>query len=329
MIFYNIQELLLMVAAAIIIDWIIGDPKYPTHPVIYIGRWVKAIEGRLYKNNRSYSKRSLFIRGVLLTVSIVLLSYGIMMAIVSVFHWVHPWLGYAVSTWFISTTIAVKGLKEAALLVYYPLLHGDLQQARTYIGYIVSRDKEVMEEPEITRAAVETVAENIVDAVVSPLFFALLGGAPLAMAYRAANTLDSMVGYRNERYQYFGKCSARLDDVLNYIPARLTGCLLVITAFLLPACNAGRAASAIWQFASKHPSPNSGIPESAVAGALGIQLGGRNRYFGVWETRAAMGWPQTELSAIHIKKSVIMLYSVSILIWLGVMLTWLALRMTK
>lgn len=329
MILYSLQEICLMIAAAIVIDWIIGDPKYPTHPVIYIGRLTKALEARLYNKSRTYSERSLLARGALLTAAVLLLSGALMLAIVCFSDWLHPWLGYAVSTWFISTTIAVKGLKDAAMLVYYPLSVGDLAQARTYIGYIVSRDQEVMGEPEITRAAVETVSENIVDAFISPLFWALIGGAPMAMGYRAANTLDSMVGYRNERYEYFGKCSARLDDVLNYIPARVTGWLIVAVAFVLPFCSARQAAAAIARFASKHPSPNSGIPEAAVAGALGVQLGGRNRYFGKWEARAVMGWEREKLTAKHIKKSVIILYSVSILIWLGVMLAWLTSSVIK
>jgi len=329
MIFYSVHELLLIIAAAIVIDWIVGDPKYPTHPVIYIGRLVKGIEQLIYKQDITYSSRNLLLRGVLLTTTVLLLSFIVMFSLITLCQLIHPWLGYAVSTWFISTTIAIKGLKDAAMLVYIPLQQGNLEEARKYISYIVSRDKEVMDEAAITRAAVETVSENIVDAVVAPLFWALLGGASLAMVYRATNTLDSMVGYRNERYLYFGKCSARLDDVLNYIPARLTGLLLALTSIILPTYSFKQCIAAMRQFAHKHPSPNSGIPESAVAGAMGVQLGGRNRYFGVWETRAVMGWEHQKLTSKHIKKSVIMLYSVSILIWLGVMLMWLTLNVIK
>lgn len=336
MIFYSLQEICLIIATAIMIDWIVGDPKWITHPVILIGRWIKKVELLLYpdhkksvSSNQPYSKRGLIYRGSLLSMSTLLISTGIMLALMAFSGWIHPWLGYAVNTWFISTTIAVKGLKDAAMLVYNPLVQGNLTDARTYIGYIVSRDQEVMGESEITRAAVETVSENIVDAFISPIFWALIGAAPLAMCYRAANTLDSMVGYRNEKYEYFGKCSAIIDDILNYVPARITGICIALVCWMIPSCSAGRALKAMYTFAKRHPSPNSGIPESAVAGALGIQLGGRNRYFGVWQERAIMGWEMNPLRAIHIKKSVFILYSVSILVWVGVMMAWLMLNAIK
>ncbi len=175
------------------------------------------------------------------------------------------------------------------MLVYVPLVEGRLDEARKYVGYIVGRDTAMLDEREASRAAVETVAENTVDALVSPLLFALIGGAPLAMLYRAANTLDSMVGYRNEKYIWFGWCSARTDDVLNYIPARLTGVMLTISALFFRHMKARQAVRAIFAFAHLHPSPNSGIPESAVAGALGIELGGTNVYFGVAERAGKNG----------------------------------------
>src|SRR5690606_11356227 len=140
-------------------------------------------------------------------------SFAVVWGCCQALAWVHPWLGYAAHTWLIATTIAVKGLKDAAMLVYKPLAEGDLSDARKYVGYIVGRDTDELSEAEVSRAAVETVAENTVDAFVSPIVFALLGGAPLAMLYRATNTLDSMVGYKNEKYLYFGWASARLDDV--------------------------------------------------------------------------------------------------------------------
>jgi adenosylcobinamide-phosphate synthase len=182
------------------------------------------------------------------------------------------------------------------------------------VGYIVGRTTSELEEPEITRATVETVAENMVDAVVSPLFFALLGGAPLAMLYRAANTLDSMVGYRSDKYIYFGWASARWDDVMNWLPARLTGCLLVAAAVCRRGCSGLRAARSIRQFARLHPSPNSGIPESAVAGALGIELGGVNVYHGRTSERARMGWALRERGKADIIRTVELLYTVSFLI---------------
>ncbi|WP_424765646.1 adenosylcobinamide-phosphate synthase CbiB [Paenibacillus sp. sgz302251] len=326
MILYSFQELLLLAAAAIIIDWIVGDPKWPTHPVIWIGRLIRLIESLLAPERRKKQQAIARLLGAALTAVTLAASYGVMWLAVWAADAVHVWLGYTVSAWFISTTIAVKGLKEAAMLVYHPLIKGNLEDARKYAGYIVGRDTATLDAREASRAAVETVAENTVDALVSPLLFALVGGAPLAMLYRAANTLDSMVGYRNDKYIYFGWCSARLDDLLNYIPARLTGLMLTIIAFLSPGMKADLAIRAMITFAHRHPSPNSGIPESAVAGALGIELGGINSYFGVRSERARMGWPLRNLEPYDIILTVRLLYGVSIILFVGVLVTWLLVR---
>ncbi|WP_409344777.1 adenosylcobinamide-phosphate synthase CbiB [Paenibacillus sp. MBLB4367] len=322
MLLFGWNEIVWMTAAAIAIDWLVGDPRWPTHPVIWIGRLIKWLEKRLRRSSSDEADMPPSVlrrKGVVLTATTVIGSGAAMWLLVWLGTLLHPWAGYAINTWFISTTIAIKGLKDAAYLVYRPLKENRLEEARKYVGYIVGRDTEKLDEPEITRAAVETVAENIVDAVVSPLCFALLGGAPLAMAYRAANTLDSMVGYKNDKYRYFGWCSARLDDVLNWLPARLTGVLLTVTAFFAPRLSSGRAWRAVRTFARQHPSPNSGIPESAVAGALGIELGGLNVYGGVVSDRARMGWPLTQLNRGHIVMTVRLLYGVSFLFMGGLL----------
>ncbi|KQO04326.1 adenosylcobinamide-phosphate synthase CbiB [Paenibacillus sp. Leaf72] len=323
MIFYSLPDMLWLIAAAIVVDWIVGDPKWPTHPVIWIGRFIAWLEQRLRRSDKKESSKRLKLKGVLLMLITLAVSYGVMWGIVAAASLIHSWLGYAVTIWFISTTIAVKGLKQAAMLVYTPLAAGNLEEARKYVGYIVGRDTDKLGESEAARAAVETVAENTVDALVSPIFFALIGGAPLAMLYRATNTLDSMVGYRNDKYIDFGWCSARTDDVLNYIPARLTGALLAFSAWLLPGMSAGRSVAAIRKFAHRHPSPNSGIPESAVAGALGIELGGLNYYFGEPSERARMGEPLRPLSARDIIFTTRLLYLVSLLLVVGVLALWL------
>ncbi|RJX40678.1 cobalamin biosynthesis protein CobD [Paenibacillus pinisoli] len=325
MIFYNMQELLLLAMAAVVIDWVIGDPKWPTHPVIWIGRLIKALERMLYPKDPSDSTLEAKLRGCLLTLITIAVSCGVMTLIIWAADAIHVWAGYAVSAWFISTTLAVKGLKDAAMLVYAPLTQGNLDDARRYVGYIVGRDTDRLSGPEAARATVETVAENTVDAFLSPLLFALIGGAPLAMLYRSANTLDSMVGYRNDKYISFGWCSARLDDVLNYIPARLTGLLMVAAAALLPGMKPRKSWKSIRAFASLHPSPNSGIPESAVAGAIGIQLGGINRYFGIASERARMGWKTRELEPRDIRTSIHILYAVSALALAGMGVAWLCL----
>lgn len=318
MVFYSLQETIWMVLAAIVVDWIIGDPVRGTHPVLLIGKLISWLEKRLRQKEQTDRQQVrpvvLIGKGVLLVVSVCGLSFGIMWLIGSIAFWIHPWLGYAVQIWFISTTLAIKGLKDSALLVYRPLQSGKLGEARKYVGYIVGRKTDELDEKEVTRAAVETVAENIVDAVISPLFYAFLGGAPFAILYRAANTLDSMVGYKNERYLYFGRASARWDDVLNWIPARLTGCCIVIVSLIYPFASAKKSVLSTLTFAHLHPSPNSGIPESAVAGALGIQLGGVNDYGGKVSERARMGWPLRQMRPRDILDTVRLLYGVSYLL---------------
>lgn len=304
-----------MLLAAIVIDWCIGDPRWPTHPVIRIGQWIRWMESKLHPAGSSGTSASQQrLRGVVLTVSTLAAAFAAVWLIQWVANAIHPWLGYAVNTWFISTTIAVKGLKDAAMKVYVPLSQGRMDEARTFTGYIVGRDTTKLDESELTRATVETVAENTVDAVVSPLVYAFAGAAPLAMLYRAANTLDSMVGYKNDTYLNFGWASARWDDVMNWIPARLTGVMLITIAAVGKGYSAARAAKAIIRFARLHPSPNSGIPESAVAGALGIELGGVNVYHGRTSERARMGWPLRERRMDDIVQTVRLLYGVSILI---------------
>ena len=177
---------------------------------------------------------------------------------------------------------------------------------------LLARLAQELGEREITRATVETMAENIVDGIISPLFFAWIGGVPLAFLYRAVNTMDSMVGYRNERYGDFGMAAARTDDVFNYIPARITGILIVLAAFILR-FDAMGAARAIWRDAAKHPSPNSGISEAGVAGALGVQLGGLNYYGGIASCRATMGESLEELNSAHIPRTASMVYMVTLL----------------
>jgi adenosylcobinamide-phosphate synthase len=307
---FSLPETMAMALAAVVVDWLVGDPAKLPHPVVGIGRWIAFVDRKLRSGD--LSPRALRWRGIVLLLSTLALAYALTALLVAAARWVHPYLGYAVGTWLISTTLAVKGLKDAAMQVYRPLAAGNLPDARTYTGYIVGRDTSGLGEDELTRAVVETVAENTVDAFVSPLLFAVLGGAPLAMLYRAANTLDSMVGYKNDKYVHFGWASARWDDVLNYVPARITGALIALVALLHPRLSGRRAARAISQFARLHPSPNSGIPESAVAGALGIELGGRNVYFGVASERARLGWPLRERRRDDIKAAVQVLIGVSI-----------------
>jgi len=300
----------LILAAAYLIDRVVGDPRGLPHPVVIIGWWISRLERVI----RAVVKREehLKIAGILFPLLIVTGSYAAVWLIVGAAAWVHPVLAWLLSAWLISTTIAAKGLADAGLEIAGQLAKGDFSQARRSLSMVVGRDTEYLDESEICRGAVETVAENIVDAIVSPLIYAAIGGAPLAMAYRAANTLDSMVGYKNEKYANLGWASARFDDVLNYIPARFTALLLVIGS-RLQRLDWRQCWTIIRRDAHLHPSPNSGLPEAGVAGALGVQLGGLNFYQGIPSDRARMGDARRPLDAGDIQSAVRLMYLVSLL----------------
>ena len=274
------------ITLAYLLDRIIGDPKNLPHPVIYIGKCISILE----KAIRSLIKREkkLKIAGLLFPIFIVGGTYVVTYMLVQITQIIHPLLATILEIVLIATTIASKGLADAALEIYQYLKQQQIKKARKALSMIVGRDTEHLDEEEISRGTIETVAENIVDAIISPLFYAFIGGAPLAMAYRAANTLDSMVGYKNDQYQHLGWASARFDDVLNYIPARLTAFLIMIASVIMK-LQWRKLIKIVIRDAKKHPSPNSGYPESAVAAVLGIQLGGTNYYQGVISKRAKMG----------------------------------------
>lgn len=300
----------LYVFAAYLVDLAVGDPKWIPHPVVLIGKVIERMEYLM--RYAAKSPFSLKAAGVLTAVIVAGGSWFLTFLLIRWSYKVNFWSGSLLSVWLISTTLAARGLAGAAGEIFMLLRDGNLDEARRRVGMIVGRDTASMGSKGVTRATVETVAENIVDGVVAPMFYAFIGGAPLAMAYRAVNTLDSMLGYKNERYIYFGMASARLDDLANYIPARLTGLLLLGAAFLLK-MSPKRALAAILRDAPGHPSPNSGIPESAVAGALGVRLGGLNYYGGRASFRAYMGEDCVPLEPFHIVQTIRLMYVASAL----------------
>lgn len=315
----------MFVLTAFLLDLLVGDPRWIPHPVVLIGKAIEILE-RLSRRI-SQNAAALKITGVFTAAAIVAGSWGLTWLLVRwVFNFNH-WAGAVLSVWLISTTIAARGLAGAAGEIYVLLQSGNLAEARRKVGMIVGRDTGSMEPGCVIRASVETVAENIVDGVVAPLFYAFIGGAPLAMAYRAVNTLDSMLGYKNERHINFGMASARLDDIANYIPARLTGLFLLAAVWLFRMDVKG-SLGAILRDASGHPSPNSGITEAAVAGALGVRLGGLNYYNGRSSFRAYMGKDLTPLAPGHIKQTVRLMYlSSSIAVLTGVLITYFLKRL--
>lgn len=308
---------MVLIILAIAIDLIVGDPRTLPHPVVLIGRFISGFE-RLWNRGTEQQRR---ISGLLLTISVVGGVWGISWLLLALLARLHPGLAMIAELWLLSTTLAIKGLGDAASAVAEPLTKGDLPAARQALGMIVGRDTQRLDEVEITRGTVETVAENTVDGITAPLFFALIGGAPLALAYKAVNTLDSMVGYKNQRYANFGFASAKLDDVANWIPARLTALCLWLAGLLLSVFGVLElrwqgALRATCQEASRHPSPNAGWPEAVVARLLGVQLGGINFYQGVVSQRATLGEPLEPLRVAHIRATIRLMHGAWIIFML-------------
>lgn len=296
---------------AFFIDAIIGDPETKWHPVALLGRFIAFLEKILYSINDNDNKK-LIMGGILVTITLAVsyfLATGIMLL---AYKAEYNYISTFVAALMLSFCISPKSLAKAGRGIYALLLVNDIDLARKKVGYIVGRDTDKLNEGEITRATVETIAENTVDGIIAPLFFVAIGGVPLAVLYRSANTLDSMVGYKNEKYLYFGRAAARLDDVLNYIPARITGVLLIFSAWIL-GYDYKFAYQMMLRDAVKHPSPNGGYAEATVAGALHIRLGGYNSYFGKTSFRAYMGEPLEKLRAKHILGSIRLMYTATIL----------------
>ncbi|MGM0542556.1 MAG: adenosylcobinamide-phosphate synthase CbiB [Pseudomonadota bacterium] len=301
---------LIMVAVAIVVDLLIGDPRSLPHPVVIIGRGISVLDARWNQGGDKCRRRS----GFLLTVTIVSGTFFVAWLALALLTALHPWLGIVAEIGLLATTLAIKGLADAGRAIAKPLAKGDLPAARRALAMVVGRDTEQLDEAEITRGGVETIAENTVDGITAPLLFALIGGAPLALAYKAINTLDSMVGYRNQRYADFGYASAKLDDVANWLPARLTVLCLWLAGLLLSIAGSRPlhwqgALHATCRDAPLHPSPNAGWPEAMMARLLGVQLGGTNFYQGVASNRATLGEPLETLQVAHINASIRLMHA--------------------
>lgn len=258
---------------AILLDQLLGDPRWLPHPVRLIGAACLRAE-RITRALLPPSGAGFF--AVILILALTGASVWGLLAGAGL---IHPWLNTAISIIILYTTIAARDLASHSKQVYAALVTGDLACARRRVGMIVGRETAALDEAGVTRATVESVAESMVDGVTAPLFFAVLGGPVAAMLYKAINTMDSMFGYKNERYLKFGWAAARLDDLANFIPARLTSLMIPAAAFLLR-LNPKNSLFILLRDRRKHASPNSGHTEAAVAGALGVQLGGPNFYFG-------------------------------------------------
>ncbi len=338
---FNLQPLVLILA--FLLDLAIGDPRWLPHPVRIIGGAIAKTE-TLLRRSEVRSKKSETtdrLKGIILVITIVIPTFLITLFIV------HILSNYSKSSYFLlltsyflpvyltSTTIAVRELINSARIVIESVKNKDIESAKSNLGMIVGRDTGNLSEKGILKATIETLSENLSDGIIAPLFYLAIGGLPLAMAYKAINTLDSMVGYKNDKYKDFGWAAARLDDIANYIPARISGALIVISIFFITIFKCPSHASRITHHAlrimisdgRKHLSPNAGIPEAAIAGALGVKLGGPSTYNGIEIQKPYIGIEKTGNYLIASEKAMDII-KVSSLIGTGIAVIILYIRIT-
>jgi adenosylcobinamide-phosphate synthase len=270
----ELSSLVFALPAAFLLDLILGDPRWLPHPIRWMGKWIEAWEPHFRKLPMDLSAS-----GALFALSLVCGTWLITWILLQIASLMQEPFYTGLQIVLIYFSLSVRSLQTSAMDVYRAMKSETLSASKEKLSLIVGRDVEPLDSKGVIRAAVETVAENLVDGVLSPLFFAAIGGAPLAMAYKMVNTLDSMVGYKDEKYLQFGKCAARLDDIANFIPARLSVPVISLASFFLRGRNKETIMTAILD-GDKHHSPNAGYPEAAFAGALGIRLGGPNTYQG-------------------------------------------------
>jgi adenosylcobinamide-phosphate synthase len=269
------------------VDRLAGDPEWFPHPVRLIGLAISRGESAMRRPGQGEFVE--LFTGAALTVSVVAATYSVSRRVIQVTSARSPLLGNAVEFLLAWNCLAARNLEQEAASVANALYAGDVSLARRRLARIVGRDTADLNSHEICRAVIETLAESVSDGVLAPLFYLTLGGVPLALAYKAANTLDSMIGHADERYFYFGKFAARLDDVANYLPARLSAGAIVAASYLLKDSDPQAAWHTWRRDGDNHKSPNAGQPESAMAGALHVQLGGDNTYDGELVQAARMG----------------------------------------
>ena len=313
-----------------ILDLLIGDPHWLYHPVRLIGNLISLLESILLKEKDTSAKK--YRKGMVLAILTPLITGIVIVSILVVGYHINMILG-VIETIMCYQILAVKSLKVESMKVYYALDKEGLQQARNAVAMIVGRDTKQLDEHGVVRAAVETVAENTSDGVIAPLFYMMLFGAAGGFVYKAVNTMDSMIGYKNDKYLYFGRFAAKLDDVVNFIPARIGGCLMIVSAGiaqLAEKCNTkdktnshysiGNAWKIFKSDRKKHSSPNAAQTESACAGALKVALSGDNYYFGKLVHKPQIGEAIRPLEAGDIGRSNILLYITAFLMVIIVLL---------
>lgn len=290
-------------AFAAVLDVAAGDPRWLPHPVKGMGAVITWVDHRI--RTICQSEQALQIAGVCLALGLPVAVYAVATWVIAQVTAISPLLGTVVGIGLAYTTLAGRDLFDHVQAVLRELEAGNLTGAREAVAMIVGRDSAGLTEPEVARATVETLSESSSDGIIAPLVYLSLGGAPLALAYKAVNTLDSMIGHRDERYEHFGWASARLDDVMNWVPARLAGGFIALAAGV--STGQWHRIHESWYMlhrdGDKHASPNSGLPEAAMAGALGVQLGGTNYYDGVAHEAPLIGDGTADITPEHIRQA--------------------------
>lgn len=311
---------LLALTAGFVLDLIFGDPRWLYHPVRAIGFLISRGE-RAFRRVFPKTEKGELAAGVFLAVFVVFVSSVIPFLILFLVWRVNIRLAFVLCVFWDYQLLAARSLKAESMRVYEALKESDLPKARRAVSMIVGRDTEKLDEEGVAKAAVETVAENTSDGVIAPMLFLALGGPVLGFFYKAVNTLDSMVGYKNEKYLYFGRFSAKLDDVLNWIPARVSG-LLMVLASPFAGMSMGQALRIFLRDRKNHASPNSAHTEAAAAGALGVRLAGNAWYFGKLYEKPSIGDPLRAVEHEDIRRVNRLMYAVSLLTLIGIWAVW-------
>ena len=302
---------ILALPAGFVLDLIFGDPRWLYHPVCLIGKLISLLEKgirRIFPKSHNGELAGGCLEVLLVCGLCFLVPFGILHVL---YGW-QQWLGFLLETFWCYQLLATKSLKTESMKVYDRLVNGTLEEARYAVSMIVGRDTKSLTPEGVTKAAVETVAENASDGIIAPMFYMAIGGAPFMFLYKGINTMDSMLGYKNDRYLYFGRCAAKLDDAANYIPARVSGWLMV-AGTLFVGLDTKNAAKIYRRDRRNHASPNSAQTEAAMAGALDVQLAGNAYYFGKLYEKPTIGDAIRKVEAEDIPRANRLLYSTSVL----------------
>lgn len=298
------MKILCVCLIGMILDWIFGDPVWLYHPVRIIGKWISFLEKilRKFAGDQEGNEKKLLIAGGILWILVILASAAVPMGILYLAEKFSPCAAFVLECFWCYQLLAARSLGKESKKVYKKLIQDDLPGARLEVSMIVGRDTENLTVEGVTKAAVETVAENTNDGVIAPLIYMLIGGPILGFVYKAVNTMDSMLGYKNEKYLYFGRVAAKMDDVAGFIPARISALLMILASCLLGMD--GKNALWIWKRDQrKHASPNAAQTEAVCAGALQVQLAGDAWYFGKKHEKDTIGDPIREIEPRDILRS--------------------------